>query len=121
MLMDDINSNRHCVQSVFTRLDDAQDKDDALSILKQLIREELLSAEQYEKLAELEDLDLPTVAMVIMDSKNGQGLKFLPRTIGDLSKSLHSFLTELPETGNSVIRNKLTAVRGTPTTERNLQ
>ena len=43
--MDDINSIRHRVQSIFTQLDDAQDKHEILFILKQLVREELLSLE----------------------------------------------------------------------------
>ena len=69
MLVNDINKNRYRVKSIFTRLiDDASgDKDDALPILKALVREKLLSEEQYEKLAELEDLDLPAVALVIKD------------------------------------------------------
>ena len=43
-----------------------------LSIIKQLAAEELLSPEQFEQ------LDLPTIALVIKDTKVGQGLKFLP-------------------------------------------
>ena len=71
MLVDDITSNRYRLQSIFTRLDDAQDKDDTLHILKELVKEELLSEEQYEELAELEGLDLPAVVLVIKDSMIG--------------------------------------------------
>ena len=92
-------------------MDDTSDKDDALTILKELVKEELLSEEQYEELAKLEDLvDLPAIAQIINDTKVGQGLSFLPRKVSDLRKSLQSLLTEVAETGNSVIRNKMTAV-----------
>ena len=60
--MNDINKNCECVQSIFTRLDDTQDKDDALLILKKSVEEELLAVDQYEKLVELGDLDLPAIA-----------------------------------------------------------
>ena len=69
MLMDDINSNRHHVQSIFTPLSNAQDKNEILFILKQLVREELLSLEQLKQLSELEQMDLPTIARVINDTK----------------------------------------------------
>ena len=112
MLVNDVNKNRYRVKSIFTRLvDDASgDKDDALPILKALVSEELLSKEQYEKLAKLEDLDLPVISQIINDTKVGRGLSFLPRKVSDLRNSLHSLLTGLAESGNSMIRNKLVAV-----------
>ena len=92
-------------------MDDASDKDDALTILKELVKEELFTPEQYEKLAKLEDLvDLPAIAQIINATKVGQGLSFLPRKVSDLRRSLYLLLTELAETGDSVIRNKMTAV-----------
>ena len=51
--MDDINTNRHLVQSIFTWLGDAQDTNE-IFILRQLVREELQSLEQFEQHAELE-------------------------------------------------------------------
>ena len=42
-----------------------------------LAAEELLSPDQLEKLSKLEDMNLPTIALIIKDSKVGQGLKFL--------------------------------------------
>ena len=112
MLVKDIASNRYRVKSIFTRIaDDMGDKDDALPILQALVREELLSKEQFEKLAKLEEIELPALAVVIKDTKVGQGLKFLPTAICNLRKTLPSLLTELTETtGNSMIRKKLTAV-----------
>ena len=78
MLTGDIKSNRHRI-SIFTRLDDAQEKEDMLFNLKQLVAEVLLSPEQFEQLSELEQMDLPTIALVIKDTKVGQAWKFLPR------------------------------------------
>ena len=86
------------------------DKDDALPILQALARQELLSKEQYEKLAKLEDWDLSTIAGIINDTKVGQGIPFLPRKVSDLRKSLQSLLRGLTESGNSIIKHKLTAV-----------
>ena len=37
---------------------------DTLFILKQLVKEELLSPEEFTKLSELEDKDLPAIAVV---------------------------------------------------------
>ena len=43
------------------------------------------------------------------NTKVGQGLKFLPRKLNDLLKSLQVLLVELAETGKTV-RNKVSAV-----------
>ena len=82
-------------------MDDVQDKQDMLFILKQLAAEELLSPEQFEQLSELEEMDLPTIAVVIKNTKAGQGLKFLPRILNDLKQQLHIYLKDLVETGQS--------------------
>ena len=44
---------------------------------------------------------------VIKDTKNGQGLKFLPRKLADLTKNLHIWLEEVVDTGKSDIRSKV--------------
>ena len=67
MLTGDIKSDRHRVHPILTRLDEIQDKEDILLILKQLVAEELLSPEQFEQLSELGEMDLPTIAEVIKD------------------------------------------------------
>ena len=84
MLLDDIEKNRYRVEQIFQRLMDAEDKDGMLTVLKTLVREGHLSDEQFERLAELEDPDLHTIKEVITDTKVGEGLKFLPRTISNL-------------------------------------
>ena len=54
MLLDDIDRNRYRVQSILKRTADAMGKPKEMAIiLKQLAREELLSDEQYLKLAQL--------------------------------------------------------------------
>ena len=110
MLTGDIKRNRYRVHSIFTRLDDAQDKEDMLFILKQLVAEELLSPEQSEQLSELEQIDLPTIALVIKDTKVGQRWKFLPRKLTDLKQQLQIWLKDLVETGRHDVRNKVGAV-----------
>ena len=81
-----------------------------LTVLKTLVREGHLSDEQFEQLAELEDPDLHTIKEVITDTKVGEGLKFLPRTITNLRHTLQSLLTELEESGNAFIKSKITAI-----------
>ena len=76
MLLDDIEKNRHRVERIFERLVDTENKDEMLHVLKTLVREEHLSGEQFEQLAELEDLDLDTIKEVITETKVGEGIKF---------------------------------------------
>ena len=52
MLIDDINKNRYRIESIFRRLYEAEENE--LSILKGLLREDLLSDKQFEKLVELD-------------------------------------------------------------------
>ena len=40
------------------------------------MREDLLSHEQYQKLIELDELDIPRFVKVLKETKIGQGLKF---------------------------------------------
>ena len=63
MLLNDIAKNRHRVQTIFRRLNKAEDE----NTLNQLVREQLLSPEQYEKFKEESDaeLDLYVIADVI--------------------------------------------------------
>ena len=78
MLLYDIDNNRYRVNSILRRLNNSQD--DIKNVLKRLIREELISEEQFKKLNNLEGkFDLPAVVLVIKDTKVGRGLKFLPK------------------------------------------
>ena len=108
MLIDDIANNRYRVTSILRRLNNSED--DIKNILKVLAREKLLSDEQYKKLANSADLDLPAVALVIKDTKIGRGLKFLPRKMNELVTNLQTLLTELVETGSSAIRRDVGSI-----------
>ena len=115
VLLDDIAQNRHRVQTIFQRLADAEGgEEQQLSFtLKQLALEGLLSEEQHLEVAEAlqnDDLDSSRVAEFIKNTKTGQGLKFLPRKLNDLVKSLQVWLEELAETGKTEVRNKVAAV-----------
>ena len=67
--------------------------------MKRLTREELLAEEQFKKLFTLQDFtDLEAVADIVKDTKVGQGLKFLPRTLDGLHKSWELLQKELGET-----------------------
>ena len=98
------------VEKIFQRLMDTENKDEMLHVLKTLVREEHLSDEQFEQLAELEDADLDTIKAVITETKIGEGLKFLPRTIINLRHTLQSLLAELKESGNAFLKSKITAI-----------
>ena len=81
-----------------------------LHVLKTMVREEHLSGEQFEQLADLEYLDLDTIKEVITETKVGEGLNFLPRTIANLRYTLQSLLAELKESGNAFLKSKITAI-----------
>ena len=81
--MDDINSNRYRVQSVFTRLHDGQDKDDILVIMKQLVRNK--SPEQSAQLSILEDVDFCNHARY-EGYKEWKGLEVTPSKTKRLEK-----------------------------------
>ena len=90
--------------------DVAANGDDQLHVLQQLAKEELLSQEQFKKIMELDDKTLPAVADIIIETKSGQGLKFLPRTIVGLSKKLALLIEELGKTGMSRVKRELEGV-----------
>ena len=69
--------------------------------LKQLAREEHLTEEQHLKLADalLEvKFNSSRLVDVIKDTSNGQGFKFLPRKLADLTKNLQIWLEDSAET-----------------------
>ena len=67
MLVSDIDKNRYRVESVVTRLNHAHEEEDKCNVLQQLVREDILSEDQFLRLRELEKdlLDLPTIVEVI--------------------------------------------------------
>ena len=109
ILLKDIGNNRHRVHSILQRIKDA-DVGQIEHILQQLAREELLSKEQFGKIMELEEITLPVVADIIKETKIGQGLKCLPRTVVALSAKLPLLIKELQETGQARVRNELAGI-----------
>ena len=89
---------------------DLGDKEGMLTVLNTLVREGHLSDEQFERLSELDDPDLDSITAVITDTKVGEGLFFLPRTISNLHYTLQSLLTELKESGSVLLKSKITAI-----------
>ncbi|MCH2421447.1 MAG: hypothetical protein MK215_05880, partial [Candidatus Poseidoniia archaeon] len=110
MLVDDIAKNRHRVETIIKRMMDASGEKDILDTLKRLAQEELISEEQYLKLVECDDYDAHKLANVIKETKIGQGLKFLPQKLSDLTNNLNTWLEELIDTGSSVLKNKIRSV-----------
>ena len=110
MLLDDIEKNRYRVEQIFQRLMDADNKDEMLTVLKTLVNEGHISDVQFERLAELEDPDLNDIKEIITDTKVGEGLNFLPRTISNLRYTLKTLLTELKEGASAVVKSKITAI-----------
>ena len=113
ILLDDIVRNRHRVQSIIKRTADVMgEKEEMAFMLKQLAGEELLSEEQYLKLAQMDmdELNSSRLADVIKETKIGQGMHFLPRKLSDLTKQLHIWLEEFAKSKESAVQKKVIAV-----------
>ena len=106
MLLNDIADNQYRVQTILRRLNETNDE----NTLKQLVREQLLSPEQYEKINAAAALDLTAIADIIKDTKVGRGLKFLPRTVDDLKTRVQVLLKEIATKGIDAIKNELVAL-----------
>ena len=111
MLINDIDQNRFRVKAILIRLNEAVSEEDIADTLESLVKEELISYDQYQKLIRNDAaFELPTIIAIIKDTKIGNGLKFLPRTIHDLKRKLQLILTEVTVTGIDVMRKELFAV-----------
>ena len=110
MLLDNIEKNRYRVKQIFQRLMDAESKENMLHVLKMLVREGLLSDDQFESLTELEEPDLQTIKEVITDTKVGDGLNLLPRTLSSLRHTLQSLLKDLKESGGMFLKSKVITI-----------
>ena len=113
VLVSDIDKNRYRVESVLTRLNHAHEEEDKCNVLQQLLREDLLSEDQFLRLRESEKdlLESPTIVEVIKETNIGRGINFLPRTIEDLKTKLPHLISDLIETaGLSSVRNELAAI-----------
>ena len=112
MLVNDIAKNRERVKDIVNRFSQSDDdRNSHLWTLKWLVKERLLSDEQYFKLAEIVDeIDIKKLTDVIKETKIGEGFKILPRKTGDLIDNLQEWLKELAEKGGTSLQNKISAV-----------
>ena len=60
-LLDDMNSNRRRIREIFQRIADADDNEE--EVWKMLVREGLLSGDQFEKLSALDGTDMERLRM----------------------------------------------------------
>ena len=101
ILLDDINNNRRRIQEIFQRIDDAQDNEE--DIWKMLVRERLISDEQFEELKDLENTEIEQISNVLKGTKIGQGIPFLPTAL----EGLRQKFAKLWEDG---VKNKILPV-----------
>ena len=106
MFLYDLEKNRHRVKSILTRLSNVESEEMFEHVLKSLLREELISMEQYEHLKHNFVAELPVIADIIRETKVGQGLKFLPRSTRRLKLMRDHILNE----GIDESKNELEAI-----------
>ena len=82
ILLDDLQNNRHRIQEIFQRIDDAENNEG--DIWKILVREGLISDEQFEELENLENTEIEKISSILKSTKSGQGISFLPTTMSAL-------------------------------------
>ena len=118
LLVNDLEKNRLRINSILIRLNGVESEEQFLEILKNLIREELITSEQYEDLKDNFIAELPVIADIIRDTKIGQGLKFLPRSMKRLRQDRDRILNndridsmkldELKAIGNEIEKRRET-------------
>ena len=109
MLLDDINNNRRRVQETFNRINNAEDNEE--DIWKILVREAIISTEQFENLSKLENTELEDIASILKDVKIGQGTSFLPTTMTGLRTMFSNWRGDNEE-------QNITCVKRTPSSWR---
>ena len=115
ILLKDIFKNRYRVTVIVTRMDhvlshpnvSTKDVSDAL---KRLLKERLISQEQYDALSEDDNLNLDKVISVIKTTKIGRGINFLPRKTEDLQKKLCDWVISYTDKNQPGLKNKIIAV-----------
>ena len=111
-MVNDIVKNRERVKEILTRFNQAGDTvKDRLSILKELVKANLISDRRYLKLAEaVDEIDIEQLTDVIRETKIGQGIDFLPCKTDQLIDTLGEWIKELAEKGGVVLQNKVSAL-----------
>ena len=106
ILLGDINNYHRRIQEIFQRIDDADDNEE--DIWKILVREGLISDEQLEKLSKLENTELEKISSILIDTKIGQGIPFLPTSLKGLRTLFDTLWKEFIKDGGEM--NKLLPV-----------
>ena len=111
MLVNDIAENRERVKEIVNRFNLAgDDKEMRLWVIEQLAKEELISEQQYFKLAEeIDDIDVKKLTNIIGETKIGQGVNFLPRTTGELFDKLLEWVSEFAKNGGIALQSMISA------------
>ena len=104
-LLDDMNSNRRRIREIFQRIDDAVDNEE--DVWKMLVREGLISGEQYEKVSALDSTEMEKIANVLKSSKIGQEIPFLPTSLSDLRAIFGKLWEKFEKHGGKMVRSKL--------------
>ena len=90
MALKDIKRNYYKVSDILRRMkvifdDENRKAENVADGIKGLIRDELISEEQYDELMRIiNDLDMEQLIKVIRTTKSGRGIDFLPRDTKDL-------------------------------------
>ena len=105
MLLDDININRRRFRKIFQGIDDADDNEE--DVWKMLVREGLISGDQYEKLSALDGTDMEKIASVSKGAKIGQGVLFLPTSLSDLRNIFGKLWEKFEKHGSKMVKTKL--------------
>ena len=92
ILLDDIDSNRRRIQEIFQRIDDANENEE--DIWKMLVREGLISDEQFEELKHLENTEIEEISNILKSTKIGQGIPFLPTSLEGLRDMFEKLWTD---------------------------
>ena len=105
MLLADINNNRRRIREIFQRIDDADDNEEG--VWKMLVREGLISGDQFEKLSALDSADMEKIASLLKGAKIGQGVPFLPMSLSDLRNIFGKLWEKFKKHGSKMVKTKL--------------
>lgn len=93
ILLNDIEKNRYRVSEILNRLNIGPNDELFLLTLQNLVQEELLTEEQFQRLTENTTATLDDIANIIKDTKIGQGLEHLPRSSRELKDELRKAIS----------------------------
>ena len=72
-----------------------------------LVREGLISGDQFEKLSALDGIDMEKIASVWKGAKIGQGVPFQPTSLSDLRNIFGKLWEKFEKHGSKMVKTKL--------------